>query len=427
MFLQLEQVEVRYAKGASHAAVSAVSLGLRRGQIGVLIGPSGCGKTSLLRGVAGLERLHSGRIRIDGDVLGDAASGTHLEPESRRIGMVFQDYALFPHLSVAENVAFGIAHLDAAQRRTRTQEVLDLVGLGHGLPARNKVRRAVMHFAVSRANRIGSPNDCIVCNRDCNSRGTPGGTPRSGRAPGTPSADPAKLQQAASDAAKDIQNQRLAERMQQSADTMRKSANGQSGQSSGQPSSTNQPSSSQPSSSQPSGQPSSSSDGQTTNGTPTARAGAPNQAGAQQELARALDRLADRLNLVDSPQDSESRRLNDQVTRARDLRDRMDTLTRQLQELDQQASSQARGEAQPSSQAQGRASQNGQPGQGQGGSSGDPSAVDRLRADIDRQMKEVRNLLGETQKENARSEGGPGATFEGQGMVLSAPGTQGFN
>ena len=252
-------------------------------------------------------------------------------------------------------------------------------------------------------------------------QGTPGGTPRGGGAPGTTSADPAKLQQAASDAAKDIQNQRLAERMQQSADAMRKSANGQSGQSSGQPSST-----SQPSSSQPSGQPSSSSDGQTTNGTPTARAGAPNQAGAQQELARALDRLADRLNLVDSPQDSESRRLNDQVTRARDLRDRMDTLTRQLQELDQQASSQARGEAQPSSQAQGRASQNGQPGQGQGGSSGDPAAVDRLRADIDRQMKEVRNLLGETQKENARSEGGPGATFEGQGMVLSAPGTQGF-
>ena len=251
-------------------------------------------------------------------------------------------------------------------------------------------------------------------------QGTPGGTPRSGGAPGTPSADPAKLQQAASDAAKDIQNQRLAERMQQSADAMRRSANGQSGQSSGQSSS------SQPSSSQPSGQPSTSSDGQTTNGTPTARAGAPNQAGAQQELARALDKLADRLNLVDTPQDDESRRLNDQVARARDLRDRMDTLTRQLQELDQQAPSEPRGATQPSSPAQGRASQNGQPGQGQGGSSGDPSAVDRLRADIDRQMKDVRNLLGETQKENARSEGGPGATFEGQGMVLSAPGTQGF-
>ena len=118
--------------------------------------------------------------------------------------------------------------------------------------------------------------------------------------------------------------------------------------------------------------------------------------------------------------------MNDQVARARDLRDRMDTLTRQLQELDQQAPSEPRGATQPSSPAQGRASQNGQPGQGQGGSSGDPSAVDRLRADIDRQMKDVRNLLGETQKENARSEGGPGATFEGQGMVLSAPGTQGF-
>lgn len=251
-------------------------------------------------------------------------------------------------------------------------------------------------------------------------QGAPGGTPRSGGAPGSSSPDPAKLQQAASDAAKDIQNQRLAERMQQSADAMRKSANGQS---SGQ-SSSSQSSQSQSASGQSQQGQSSSPDGKNADGTPTARAGAPNHAGAQQELARALDRLADRLNLVDTPQDDESRRLNDQVARARDLRDRMDTLTRQLRELDQQAN-QDRGVPQPSSQAQGRSSQNGQPGQGQGGSSGDPSAVDRLRADIDRQMKEVRDLLGETQKENARSEG-IGATFEGQGMVLSAPGTQGF-
>ena len=131
MFLQLEQVDVRYGTGASHAAVSAVSLGLRRGQIGVLIGPSGCGKTSLLRAVAGLEPLRAGRIRIESSPVSDPSTGLHTAPEARRIGMVFQDYALFPHLSVADNVAFGIAHLEGAKRSSRTQEVLDLVGLGH--------------------------------------------------------------------------------------------------------------------------------------------------------------------------------------------------------------------------------------------------------------------------------------------------------
>jgi iron(III) transport system ATP-binding protein len=130
MFLQLEQVSVQYG-GAAHAAVSAVSLGLRRGQIGVLIGPSGCGKTSLLRCVAGLEPLQAGRIRIDSGLLSDAQQRLHTAPEERRVGMVFQDYALFPHLSVADNVAFGIAHLGHRQRRVRTQEMLDLVGLGH--------------------------------------------------------------------------------------------------------------------------------------------------------------------------------------------------------------------------------------------------------------------------------------------------------
>jgi iron(III) transport system ATP-binding protein len=131
MFLELERVDVRYDSSALRAAVDAVSLGLQCGEVGVLIGPSGCGKTSLLRAVAGLERLRAGRISIDGTVLGDFTQGVHLLPEVRQIGMVFQDYALFPHLSVAQNVAFGIAHLEAAQRRTRTQEVLDLVGLGH--------------------------------------------------------------------------------------------------------------------------------------------------------------------------------------------------------------------------------------------------------------------------------------------------------
>ena len=132
MFLEMDHASVRYpGSPGSRAAVEAVSLTLLTGQIGVLIGPSGCGKTSLLRAIAGLERLDAGRIAIKGEVLSDAPTGVHLAPEARRIGMVFQDYALFPHLSVAQNVAFGIHHLPRSERFARTEEVLDLVGLGH--------------------------------------------------------------------------------------------------------------------------------------------------------------------------------------------------------------------------------------------------------------------------------------------------------
>jgi iron(III) transport system ATP-binding protein len=132
MFLGLESVGVRYAGSeAARAAVEGVTLGLGAGQIGVLIGPSGCGKTTLLRAVAGLEPLAKGRIRIQGQLLGDASAGVHVAPEARRIGMVFQDYALFPHLSVADNVAFGIQGLARAERAARVQQMLDLVGLAH--------------------------------------------------------------------------------------------------------------------------------------------------------------------------------------------------------------------------------------------------------------------------------------------------------
>src|SRR5436190_21454425 len=112
MFLQLDRVSVAYGRnGHGKAAVEAATLSLGRGQIGVLIGPSGCGKTSLLRAVAGLEHLAGGSVRLAGELLGDAASGTHVAPRDRGIGMVFQDYALFPHLSVADNIGFGLAHL----------------------------------------------------------------------------------------------------------------------------------------------------------------------------------------------------------------------------------------------------------------------------------------------------------------------------
>ncbi len=126
MFLNVSQLTVRYP-GLPQAAVDGVSLGLRAGDIGVLIGPSGCGKTTLLRAVAGLERASGGSITLEGEKVSD---GTHHMPaEQRRIGMVFQDYALFPHLDVGKNIAFGIHRMPRAERDARVAEVLKLVGL----------------------------------------------------------------------------------------------------------------------------------------------------------------------------------------------------------------------------------------------------------------------------------------------------------
>ena len=127
MFLSLSDVQVRYP-GAPQAAVDGVTLGLAAGEIGVLIGPSGCGKTTLLRAVAGLESVALGTVRLGGELV--SSPDVQMLPEKRRIGMVFQDYALFPHLDVGRNVDFGIRQLDAAARRARVDEVLALVGLG---------------------------------------------------------------------------------------------------------------------------------------------------------------------------------------------------------------------------------------------------------------------------------------------------------
>ncbi|HEX5697905.1 MAG TPA: ABC transporter ATP-binding protein, partial [Rhodoferax sp.] len=126
MFLEVSHLSVTYA-GQSTPAVRDVSFGLGAGDIGVLIGPSGCGKTTLLRAVAGLEGASAGVIRLDGQVVSQA--GSSLPPESRQVGMVFQDYALFPHLSIGRNIAFGIDHLPRAERQARVAEVLALVGL----------------------------------------------------------------------------------------------------------------------------------------------------------------------------------------------------------------------------------------------------------------------------------------------------------
>ena len=110
-------------------ALDAVSLGLHAGRITCLLGPSGCGKSTLLRLLAGLEPVDAGEIEADGQVI--SAPGRIVPPEVRNIGLVFQDFALFPHLDVAQNVAFGLDKLDRKARRARALELLDRFKLAH--------------------------------------------------------------------------------------------------------------------------------------------------------------------------------------------------------------------------------------------------------------------------------------------------------
>ncbi|MEM0987604.1 MAG: ABC transporter ATP-binding protein [Pseudomonadota bacterium] len=106
-------------------AVDQVSLAVEAGEIACMLGPSGCGKTTTLRIAAGVERQDKGRVLIDGHVISD--DRTHQPPEHRQIGLMFQDFALFPHLSVVENVAFGLPK--TADRRIIATGYLDRVGL----------------------------------------------------------------------------------------------------------------------------------------------------------------------------------------------------------------------------------------------------------------------------------------------------------
>ncbi|MDO8673275.1 MAG: ABC transporter ATP-binding protein, partial [Dehalococcoidia bacterium] len=118
------------------AAVDDVTMVVEAGERIALLGPSGCGKTTTLRLIAGFEKPDRGNIEIGDVVVADAASGRWIPPERRGVGMVFQDYALFPHLSVAENVGFGLAKLPRAKKEARVDDMLQLVGLS-GLGGRN--------------------------------------------------------------------------------------------------------------------------------------------------------------------------------------------------------------------------------------------------------------------------------------------------
>jgi iron(III) transport system ATP-binding protein len=127
VILHLQNVTKQFAE-TTFPAVDNVSLTLQQGDILGLLGPSGCGKTTLLRMIAGFERSQAGEIKIGGQVV--CNNSTCIPAEQRDIGVVFQDYALFPHLNVAENVAFGLKNFSKQQIQKRIGEVITLVRLG---------------------------------------------------------------------------------------------------------------------------------------------------------------------------------------------------------------------------------------------------------------------------------------------------------
>jgi hypothetical protein len=214
------------------------------------------------------------------------------------------------------------------------------------------------------------------------------------------------LQDAAANAAREMDRQRLSQRMQQSADAMRAAA----------------------------GQPDAKPNGK--NPAAPSSDGTPN---SQEDIARALDRLADSLTAAARKGDDDSQKLSSNLSRAQELRERLDTLSRQLDQLNQrpadsQASNAANGRSngqqseQAAQSAQRAPGSNGsKPGQGQGGSGGSSVDVGQVREQLNREVQEVRELIDQLRRDDSTyAQGGTGLTFEGQGMTLSAPGTEAF-
>jgi len=123
--LELRKSTCAYEAG--RPAISEISLCAHKGELLCLLGPSGCGKTTTLRVIAGFEPIIGGEVYLEGQLV--SAAGLLVPTEQRRVGMVFQEYALFPHLRVAENIAFGLRHLSADQRTTQVHAMLVMTGL----------------------------------------------------------------------------------------------------------------------------------------------------------------------------------------------------------------------------------------------------------------------------------------------------------
>src|SRR4051812_47072406 len=128
--LTVENLHLTYG---TNPILQGVSMVLNRGEVVSLLGPSGSGKTTLLRAVAGLEVPHRGTIRIGDKVVFDGAAKADVPAEARNLGLVFQSYALWPHKTVADNVAYGLKlrKVAASEIRDRVREVLQQLSLGH--------------------------------------------------------------------------------------------------------------------------------------------------------------------------------------------------------------------------------------------------------------------------------------------------------
>ena len=122
--LQVEQVCKSFG---TNQVANEVSFSMAKGEIGCLLGPSGCGKTTLLRVIAGFEAIDKGLVQISGKVVSTPI--LNIPPENRSIGMVFQDYALFPHLTALQNIEFGIRGKTSRLRKEKVKTMLDLVGM----------------------------------------------------------------------------------------------------------------------------------------------------------------------------------------------------------------------------------------------------------------------------------------------------------
>jgi hypothetical protein len=335
--------------------------------------------------------------------------------------------------------AMGDMQLEARQLADGQRQVSSELGrVGQGDAGRDAVRRLAgeQERLAERAQRLQKNLD-----RQATEPGRPG-------AKGGSAEDAATAQRAAADAARDIERQRLGERMRQSAEQMRAAAGAGAKEQAGQTGSA-----------RPSG------------GAEPSLNGA---ASAQEEIARALDRLADRLGSATGLRDDESKKLTGQMARAQELRERMEGISKKLEQLgqaggrqngqqgqsgqkgqsDQQGQQQSPGQqggqpggkpgeqsaGQPGGQPQGTQSQSGQasgqqsadqnggqPGQGSSAGSGPGGEVARLRDEYARQLRDARELLDQLRRDDRTfGQGGAGLTFEGQGMTLSAPGTESF-
>ena len=123
----LELQDISCAYEPTRPAVEHITLAVHQGEILSLLGPSGCGKTTILRAIAGFERVISGTIALSGQLV--SSRDMMVPTEQRHIGMVFQEYALFPHLRVEKNIVFGLSHLSRSQQKAVVDELLSLTGL----------------------------------------------------------------------------------------------------------------------------------------------------------------------------------------------------------------------------------------------------------------------------------------------------------